>query len=215
MSGSAGAPGEDPTEGHSGAGADDDEAKPTIQRGFEQALAGSRLFVIIPVVFLLIDAIASFAYGCAVFITTLNDAVSETETSKIGGILGRFLIVMDTYLVGATLMIAAFGFYSLFISSDPGGPRHVLPGWLKMRDLEDLKARVVSMLILVAAITFVDIAVETHDEKGVLYLGIGIAIVIAALTAFLRFGRSTHAPAISSPAAATHEPDPNDGASGD
>jgi len=214
VSGSAGKPEEDPTEGHSGAGPDDDEAKPKIQRGFEQALAGSRLFVIIPVVFLLIDAIASFVYGCVVFITTLNDAASETETNKIGGILGRFLIVMDTYLVGATLMIAAFGFYSLFVSSDAGGPRHVLPGWLKMRDLEDLKARVVSMLILVAAITFVDIAVETHDEKGVFYLGIGIAIVIAALTAFLRFGRSTHAPGISNPTGTTRDAD-DDGAAGD
>lgn len=212
MSGSAGTPEEDPPEGHSGADSDSHEPKPKIQRGFEQALAASRLFVVIPVLFLLIDAIASFVYGCFVFVTTLNDAVSETETNKIGGILGRFLVVMDTYLVGATLMIAAFGFYSLFISSDAGGPKHVLPAWLKMRDLEDLKARVVSMLILVAAITFVDIAVETHDEKGVLYLGIGIAIVIVALTAFLRFGRSTHAPAISNPAASTHDPDAEDDA---
>jgi hypothetical protein len=49
------------------------------------------------------------------------------------------------------------------------------------------------MLILVAAITFVDIAVESHDERGVLFLGLGIAVVIVALTAFLRFGRRTDA----------------------
>ena len=72
-----------------------------------------------------------------------------------------------------------------------------------MRDLEDLKARVVSMLILVAAITFVDIAVESHDERGVLFLGLGIAVVILALTAFLRWGpRSKRQQPRSDPAAA-------------
>ena len=45
-------------------------------------------------------------------------------------------------------------------------------------------------LILVAAITFIDVAVESHDARTVLFLGLAIAVVILALTAFLRFGRS-------------------------
>jgi Uncharacterized protein family, UPF0114 len=97
---------------------------------------------------------------------------------------------MDTFLVGATLLIAAFGFYELFvIKGEREGRKYWLPGWLKMHDLEDLKARVVSMLILVAAITFVDRTVEAHDEQEVLFLGLGISIIIAALTAFLWFGK--------------------------
>jgi uncharacterized membrane protein YqhA len=64
---------------------------------------------------------------------------------------------MDTFLVGATLMVAAFGFYELFIiTGEKEGHKYWLPGWLQMTDLDDLKNRVVSMLILVAAITFVD-----------------------------------------------------------
>lgn len=171
---------------------------PSIQDRFERMLALSRLLVLVPVVFLLIDAAGSFIYGTTIFIMTVVDTMSGAvaEASKIDAILGRFLIVMDTYLVGATLMIAAFGFYELFVlRSNRRGQQYWLPSWLKMRDLEDLKARVVSMLILVAAITFVDVAVETHDEQGVFYMGLGIAIVIGALTAFLRFGRQTHAPA--------------------
>jgi hypothetical protein len=62
-----------------------------------------------------------------------------------------------------------------------------------MRDLNDLKARVTSMLILVAAVTFVDIALTgTLQPLGVFYLGAGVALVIAALTAFLRFGPGDH-----------------------
>jgi uncharacterized membrane protein YqhA len=185
-------PGADPA-GH------DHTGVPRAQDRFEHMLAVSRLLVLVPVVFLLVDAAGSFIYGTVIFILTVADTVSGavSQASKIDAILGRFLIVMDTYLVGATLMIAAFGFYELFvIRSSRRGEKYWLPSWLKMRDLEDLKARVVSMLILVAAITFVDVAVETHDERGVFYMGLGIAIVIAALTAFLRFGRQTHAPAI-------------------
>ena len=175
-----------------------DKPGASAQRGFERLLASSRLLILIPVVFLLVDAAASFVYGCYILVSTLTDVVHGP--TRPGGTLGRFLVVMDTYLVGATMMIAAFGFYSLFIDGHPDRQPSMMPRWLNMRDLEDLKARVVSMLILVAAITFVDVAVETHDEQGLFYLGIGIAVVIVALTAFLRFGRQmTHAQAEGAP----------------
>lgn len=156
---------------------------------FEHVLAWSRFIVYVPVVFLLADAAGAFAYGSAVLISTVFDVHVATRT-QVEGILGRFLVVMDAYLVGATLMIAAFGFYGLFIArTEPAGQRYWMPSWLTMHDIEDLKARVVSMLILVAAITFVDVAVQARDNVGVFYLGAGISIVIAALTMFLRFGR--------------------------
>jgi uncharacterized membrane protein YqhA len=164
------------------------DAAGRAQQWFERMLAGSRLLVLIPVVFLLVDAIGSFIYGSDILLRSLSHDIGEP--ARVGGRLGIFLVVMDTFLVGATLMVAAFGFYELFVlKRDLDEHKYWLPNWLRMHDLEDLKARVVSMLILVAAITFVDIAVESHDERGVLFLGLGIAVVIVALTAFLRFGR--------------------------
>lgn len=161
---------------------------------FEHMLAWSRFIIFVPVVFLLADATGAFAYGSAVLLSTVTEVHVSTRT-EVKGILGRFLVVMDSYLVGATLMIAAFGFYGLFIAREHGADRYWMPSWLKMHDLEDLKARVVSMLILVAAITFVDVAVQTRGGIGVFYLGAGISVVIAALTAFLRFGRGRGAAA--------------------
>jgi uncharacterized membrane protein YqhA len=165
-----------------------DELARTAQRRFERVLTASRLLTLIPVVFLLLDAAGSFIYGTDIFVRTASDVISEP--AKIGGRLGIFLIVMDTFLVGATLMIAAFGFYELFIiKGEQSSSALWLPKWLRMRDLEDLKARVVSMLILVAAITFVDRTVESQDQQEILFLGIGISIIIAALTTFLWFSR--------------------------
>jgi uncharacterized membrane protein YqhA len=164
------------------------DAAGRAQQWFERMLAGSRLLVLIPVVFLLVDAVGSFVYGSDILVRSLSHDVGEP--ARVGGRLGIFLVVMDTYLVGATLMVAAFGFYELFVLKRAlDEHKYWLPHWLRMHDLEDLKARVVSMLILVASITFVDIAVESHDERGVLFLGLGIAVVIVALTVFLRFGR--------------------------
>lgn len=166
----------------------------TIQERFERFLAWSRLLVLIPVIFLMADAAGSFVYGADILVRTADGDLGEP--ARVGGRLGLFLVVMDTFLVGATLMIAAFGFYELFVlRRERAGHKYWLPSWLRMRDLEDLKARIVSMLILVAAITFVDQLVETHDVRGVLFLGLGIAVVIVALTAFLHFGRKSQATA--------------------
>jgi uncharacterized membrane protein YqhA len=186
-----------------------------IQQRFERVLALSRLLALIPVVFLLLDAAGSFVYGADILIRTADGDIGEP--ARIGGRLGIFLVVADTFLVGATLMIAAFGFYELFVlRKERARHKYWLPTWLQMHDLEDLKARVVSMLILVAAITFVDIAVESHDERGILFLGLGIAVVIIALTAFLRFGRRPETTSEPAPAPGTHvapptaKPDPPD-----
>ena len=87
--------------------ADSENRVRRIQRGFERMLTLSRLLVLIPVIFLLLDAAGSFVYGSDILVRSATGVIGEP--AKIGGRLGLFLIVMDTFLVGATLMIAAFG----------------------------------------------------------------------------------------------------------
>ena len=166
-------------------------SRPRVEDQFGQALSLSRIFVIVPVIVLLLSALASFAYGTYVFINSVTGIVDDRHLTH--GNLGFLLLLTDLFLVGATLMIAAFGFYDLFLART--GVRSSalrLPAWLRMHDLNDLKARVISMIILVAGVTFVDVAVDSGAAGGLdtLYLGAAVAVVIAALTAFLRFGRT-------------------------
>ncbi|HUL28492.1 MAG TPA: YqhA family protein [Streptosporangiaceae bacterium] len=161
---------------------------PRVESQVERGLSLFRVIVIIPVIVLLLSALASFVYGTDVFIRSVTSFVRKPELTSHN--LGFLLLLTDLFLVGATLMIAAFGFYELFIGRiEANGPGMRLPGWLKMDDLNDLKARVISMIILVAAVTFTDVVVESRAALDTLYLGGGVALVIAALTAFLRFGR--------------------------
>ena len=161
-----------------------------LEHGFERALSLSRVVVVVPVVVLVLAAMSSFALGTEVFVRSVASFVEESHLTAHN--LGFLLLLTDLFLVGATLMIAAFGFYDLFVTRIDAGHQSLrLPGWLRMHDLNDLKARVISMIILVAAVTFVDVVVESKGgDVDTLYLGAAVALVIAALTAFLYFGKT-------------------------
>lgn len=187
-------PGEEPARRTDGSGTTG-PARPSTgraERWFERSLQLSRGLILIPVVALVISSLAAFTYGAALLIWSLIEVVPHPF--PVGHKLGLFLLDIDLFLVGATLLISAIGFYELFISKvDPGGPGSAMPPWLVMRDLNDLKARVLSMLVLVAAVSFVDVVVGFSGGPGILYLGGGVALVIAALTAYLRFGTGREA----------------------
>ena len=62
-----------------------------------------------------------------------------------------------------------------------------------MRDLDDLKTRVISMVVLVVAVTFVEVLVGLGRASEVLEVGVGAGAVIVALTLYVRLGdRSRH-----------------------
>lgn len=159
-----------------------------LRRHFEGAVSRARFLFLIPVVVLLLTAAGSFVYGASIFVQTAASDLGQVK--QTGGRLGTFLVILDTFLVGATLVVVAVGFYELFVIRPSAGTgNQLLPGWLRMRDLDDLKARVVSMLILVSAITFADILVDQHGGGQTFFTGLAVAVIILALTAFLRFGR--------------------------
>ncbi len=151
----------------------------------EQLLGASRLLVIIPVAVLVAVALGAFAYGAYYFGRSVRDVIEHPAPAAAN--ISGFLTVIDLFLIGATMLIAAIGFYELFISRvDPPGSRP-LPQWLLMQDLNDLKARVIAMIVLLAAVSFIEVLVDFRTGREVLELGAGVALVIASLTVFLRF----------------------------
>jgi uncharacterized membrane protein YqhA len=159
-----------------------------LQRHFERGLGLAQLTVVLPVVVLVISGIGAFVYGVIVAVHTVADIAGHPYDAAN---LRLFLTEIDLFLIGATLIIAGFGLYELFVAPiDPGSLRGPLPAWLEMNDLNDLKARVISMIILVAAVTFVDVLLEFSQVQALdlLYTGSAVALVILALTVYLRYG---------------------------
>jgi uncharacterized protein (TIGR00645 family) len=156
---------------------------------FERALVASRFIIVIPVVVLGFSALAAFGYATRIFFHSVHEVFQQPF--PIGNKVAIFILDIDLFLIGATLLIAALGFYELFIArlEEQGGKRH-LPRWLAMEDLNDLKARVIAMIVLVAAISFVEVVVDLRSGLYILEFGGGVAAVIIALAVFLRLSRS-------------------------
>jgi uncharacterized membrane protein YqhA len=156
---------------------------PATER-FERALAASLSLAIIPVAFLILAALGAFVYGAAVFVDSVIDIARHPF--PVGHQIGLFLLDIDLFLIGATLLISAIGFYELFIGDIRVGGEARMPAWLEMHDLNDLKGRVLAMIVMVLAVTFVELVVDVNDGLQVLEYGGGVALVIVAVTAFLR-----------------------------
>ncbi len=75
---------------------------------------------------------------------------------------------------------AAIGLYELFV--DPQLP--TLP-WLAIKDIDDLKARVLGVVIVVLGVLFLGQVISWDGERDLLGFGVAVALVIAALTYFL------------------------------
>ncbi|HLI73797.1 MAG TPA: YqhA family protein [Acidimicrobiales bacterium] len=155
-------------------------------------LAATRYVAALPVAVLALAALGAFVYAVALFVDSTRRIVDHPF--PIGRNIGYFVVVIDILLVGATLLIAAFGFYELFVArpDDDAHQTPLLPRWLVMRDLNDLKVRVISMIVLVASVSFVDKVVDFEGGRDVLYLGVAIAAVVVALTLFIRLGAREH-----------------------
>lgn len=162
-----------------------------VEQSFEWGLALSRWLVVIPVVVLVFSALGAFAYGTDVFVNSVGNVIKHPL--PVGNKIGLFLLVIDLFLIGATLLIAAVGLYELFISRvDVGTGESRMPAWLEMQDLNDLKGRVIAMAVLVVTVSFVEVVVDLGNGRQVLEVGAGVALVIAALTAFLRLSGQGH-----------------------
>ncbi len=160
-----------------------------VRRDFERGLSLAQLTVVLPVVVLALSGVGAYVYGAVYAVHSVADIADQPWAAHN---LRLFLTEIDLFLIGATLLIAAIGLYELFVARiDPASARRSLPAWLEMNDLNDLKARVIAMIILVVAVTFTDVLLEFDKATlDVLYLAAGIAVFILALTIYLRFGSS-------------------------
>jgi uncharacterized membrane protein YqhA len=160
-----------------------------VRRDFERGLSLAQLTVVLPVVVLVLSGVGAYVYGAAYAVHSVADIADRPWDAHN---LRLFLTEIDLFLIGATLLIAAIGLYELFVARiDPAHTRRPLPAWLEMNDLNDLKARVIAMVILVVTVTFTDVLLEFEKATlDVFYLAAGVAVFIAALTFYLRFGSS-------------------------
>jgi uncharacterized membrane protein YqhA len=146
-------------------------------------LSSSRYIVLIAVLGTFIGSLMLMIYEGVVVAVSLADAVAsgsfsakDTKTLAVG-----LIEAVDVFLISIAVYIISLSLYALFV--DETLP---MPKWMEVNNLEDLKANLVSVVIAVLAVLFLREAVSWDGERGILELGASMAIVIAALTFYLR-----------------------------
>jgi uncharacterized membrane protein YqhA len=142
----------------------------------------SRYLVLIAIAATFAGAVALMIYEALVVFWALIDVIREPDISyKNAKRLAVGLIeAVDVFLIAIAMYMMSLSLYALFIDE-----KLPLPRWLKVNDLEDLKANLVSIVIAVLAVLFLRQAVAWEGGTDILALGVSLALVIAALTFFL------------------------------
>src|SRR4029450_2915106 len=88
--------------------------------------------------------------------------------------------IFDLFLLGTVMLIMALSLYELFFGSDLK-----LPARLEIHTFEDLKSNLVTVVIVVMAVTFLGQIVSWNGEADLFGFGVVVALVIAALNFYL------------------------------
>jgi uncharacterized membrane protein YqhA len=98
-----------------------------------------------------------------------------------------FLQLVDIFLLGTALYIIALGLYELFV--DDSLP---MPKWLVIATFEDLKEKLIGVIIVLLGVSYLGTAVTWTGDKSILNLGVATAAVILALAIALYLSTKSH-----------------------
>ena len=139
-------------------------------------LEKTRFLTALVVLSSLVSALTLMIY---VTIGTAESIVQFVESpNDVGPLLAlKFIKLVDFALLAVVFQLIATGIYRLFIDTE-----FKSPAWMQVDNLDDLKDKLVRVIILVLAVSFLTEVIEGEPGQEIAYLGIGIAAVIAALT---------------------------------
>ena len=155
-------------------------------------LVGSTRFcVIFAIVGTGLAAASLLVYGALAVVRVIWDTVTSEAPSVEGAkhLAIDLVELTDVFLLGTVLYIVAIGLYELFV--DATVP---LPAWLRIDDLDQLKSKLVGVIVLLLGVTFLVAVAEWDGGSAILEFGAAIALVIAALAAHGFLSERGHGP---------------------
>ena len=142
-------------------------------------ISGSRYLIIIAVVVIVLLATALLVYGAAQTYTLLTSIASGSAGKGTKAIVLAAIELVDLMLLATVLYVMAVGLYELFIDDELP-----LPAWLEIHNLDDLKDKLIGVVVVVMAVLFLGKLIGWDGQRDLLGFGGATALVIAALTYF-------------------------------
>jgi uncharacterized membrane protein YqhA len=156
-----------------------------------RVLASSRYFIVAAVLGSFLSAVVLILAGVVAVVDSAWKAIRHprTDVAEAKKLAVDFIQMTDVFLLGTVLYIVALGLYELFVDADLP-----MPGWLQIHDLDDMKERLVGVIIVLLGVTFLGSAVTWTGGAEILQYGTAIAIVIIALSLQLWVSSRIHHP---------------------
>jgi len=144
-------------------------------------LSSSKYIMILPALSNVMAALVLMIYStiqtCIAVVNLLKISFSgRLSKDVIFDAAISFLEIADIVLLATVILVIGLGLYELFIS------QLNLPGWLLIRNLDDLKDKLVGTVVVVISILFLGAVV--NNIPNLLPFGASVALVIVALAIF-------------------------------
>jgi uncharacterized membrane protein YqhA len=137
----------------------------------------SRFAVVLPAMATLIGGIVLMIFGAVGII--LASLATILSRAPLKDTIVSILTSVDAILLGTVLLVIGYGLYELFVDSELE-----IPQWLEINTLDDLKAKLIGVIVAIIAVIFVGVLVDARSANDVMYYGAGAGAVIAALAAY-------------------------------
>ena len=137
----------------------------------------TRYAVFVPALASMLGAILLLAQGSIAVVMAVFDAIVLQTPLK--DTVVEVLTAVDAILLGTVLLVIGYGLYELFVDSDIE-----LPKWLQVRDLDDLKSKLIAVVVAIIAVIFVGVVINADRAADVISYGVGAGALLLGLAAF-------------------------------
>ena len=110
-------------------------------------------------------------------VTVVFEAIANSSNLKES--IVDVLTAIDAILLGTVLLVIGYGLYELFIDADIA-----VPLWLRVNNLDDLKSKLIGVVVAIIAVVFVGVFVDSNRSEDVISYGVGAGALVVGLAIF-------------------------------
>ena len=143
----------------------------------KRMLGWARFAVVVPAIASIIGALLLMAQGSLSMLTIVAEAI--TDGSSLKESIVDVLTAIDAILLGTVLLVIGYGLYELFIDADIE-----VPDWLRVNNLDDLKSKLIGVVVAIIAVVYVGVFVDANRSSDVISYGVGAGALVAGLAIF-------------------------------
>jgi uncharacterized membrane protein YqhA len=137
----------------------------------------TRYTVFIPAIAAMIGALLLMAQGSIAIIVAVVNSLRQFTPLK--DVIVEVLTAVDGILLGTVLLVIGYGLYELFVDTEIE-----VPAWLQIKDLDDLKSKLIGVVVAIIAVVFVGVMVDSTRASDVVSYGVGAGALVLGLAVF-------------------------------